>query len=140
MRVIRILLLGIIALVLGVQTGGAATISFADAMTILARDCGADVKKFCKNENLGNDRIRSCLVENQAKISPVCAQSLVAVIASVEQRLKAQASVVNVCRGDASRWCQGVVAGDAHLLDCLLKTKRVVTAKCNAAITNAGWR
>ncbi|SDB06720.1 hypothetical protein [Bauldia litoralis] len=128
------------AAVLTMGTAQAATISFGDAMSVMARDCGADVEKYCKNLNLGNNRIADCLVQNQDKVSPVCINTLVAVTASLKQRLAAQASVVKVCRGDAARRCTGVVQKDAHILDCLIKAQRHVTNKCNAAITDAGWR
>ncbi|MCB1499808.1 MAG: hypothetical protein KDK07_08445 [Bauldia sp.] len=118
----------------------AATVSFADAMAILSRDCGKDVGKYCKGVPLANNGIGNCLMQNQAKVSPVCIQSLAAVRASIAERLAAQAEVLKVCRGDAARRCQGVVQGDAHLLDCLLKAANTVSKKCNAAITNAGWR
>ena len=52
----------------------------------------------------------------------------------------AQKEVLKVCRGDAARRCQGVVQSDGHILDCLLKAASTVSKKCNAAITNAGWR
>jgi len=118
----------------------AATVSFAEAMGILARDCGKDVQAYCKGVPLANNAVGSCLMQNQGKVSPVCIQSLTAVRASISQRLQAQAEVLKVCRGDAARRCQGVVQGDAHLLDCLLKAANHVTKKCNAAITDAGWR
>jgi hypothetical protein len=118
----------------------AATVSFADAMSIMARDCGADVQKYCKGVPLANNGIGNCLVQNQAKVSPVCMQTLAAVRTSIAARLQAQKDVLKVCRGDAARRCQGVVQTDAHTLDCLLKAANTVSKKCNAAITNAGWR
>ena len=118
----------------------AATISFADGMSVLARDCGADVQKHCKGVPLANNAVGNCLIQNQAKVSPVCIQSLAAVRDSIAQRLQAQKDVLKVCRGDANRRCQGVVQSDAHTLDCLLKAANHVSKKCNAAITNAGWR
>jgi hypothetical protein len=118
----------------------AATISFADGMSVLARDCGADVQKHCKGVPLANNGVGNCLIQNQAAVSPVCIQTLAAVRASIAQRLEAQRDVLKVCRGDANRRCQGVVHSDAHTLDCLLKAANHVSKKCNAAITNAGWR
>lgn len=118
----------------------AATISFADAMSIMARDCGADVQKHCKGVPLANNGVGQCLVANQAQVSPVCIQTLAAVRASLTARIEAQDNVLKVCRGDANRRCQGVVHSDAHTLDCLLKAANTVSKKCNAAITNAGWR
>jgi hypothetical protein len=118
----------------------AATVSFADAMSIMARDCGADVQKHCKGVPLANNGVGQCLVANQAQVSPVCIQTLAAVRASLAARIEAQDNVLKVCRGDANRRCQGVVQSDAHTLDCLLKAANHVSKKCNAAITNAGWR
>jgi len=128
------------ALLVMASPGQAATISFADAMSVLSRDCGADVQKHCKGLNLGNNRIADCLAQNSAKVSPTCIATLGAVRQSLEQRLAAQADVLKVCRGDANRRCQGVVHSDAHTLDCLLKAAKHVSKKCNAAITDAGWR
>lgn len=124
------------------QTGisRAQTISYADAMTLLTHDCGADVKKFCRGLNLGNGQIQNCLAQHQAKVSPTCTSTLAGVIASVQLRLAAQESVTKICAGDAARACRGVVPGNAHILGCLLKATRIVGAKCSQAITDAGWR
>lgn len=117
----------------------AQTISYADAMTVLAQDCGADIKKFCKGLNLGNNQIRNCLEGNQAQVSPQCMSTLASVTASIELRLAAQASVFKVCAGNAKQHCKGVV-GEVHILQCLIKTEHIDNAKCNQAITDAGWR
>ena len=118
----------------------AATISFAEAMTVMARDCGKDVAKHCKGVPLANFAIGTCLVENQAKVTPVCIATLAAVRTSLAERLQAQKDALKVFRGDAARRCQGVVQSDGHILECLLKAANTVSKKCNAAITNAGWR
>ena len=89
--------------------GRAQTISYADAVTVLARDCGADIKKHCRGLNLGNNEIRNCLEQNQAKVSPTCTSTLAGVTALIQQRLAAQASVFKVCSGRAKQLCKGVV-------------------------------
>jgi len=128
-------------LLLGLTTAGhAATISYADAMTQLAASCGADIKKLCKGLNLGGGRIKTCLQQNAAQVSQPCNATLASVLASVQARQKAQASVAKLCRNDANRLCNGVKADDAHLLTCVIKASRSVSKKCNAAITDAGWR
>jgi hypothetical protein len=134
--------MGAILLALVAPTTGAKaeTISYADAVTVLARDCGKDIKTYCKGVNIGNNAIANCLAKNQAKVSQVCTASLATVVASIQQRQAAQASVAKVCFTDAKRWCEGVVRKEAYTLDCLLKVAKHVTAKCNSAITNAGWR
>jgi hypothetical protein len=119
--------------------GQAQTISYADAMTLLAKDCGADVKKFCKGLNLGNNQIRNCLEGHEGKVSAQCTSTLASVTASIERRLAAQASVFKICASNANQHCKGVV-GEVHILQCLIKTERIDNAKCNQAITDAGWR
>lgn len=118
---------------------GAQTMSFADAVTTLAKECGADIKKHCAGLNLGNNRIQQCLAKHQAQVSPTCTSTLAAVTASIEQRLAAQASVMKICATDANQHCKGVV-GEYHVLQCLLKTTKIDSGKCNQAITDAGWR
>lgn len=118
----------------------AATISFAEAMGVMARDCGKDVQAHCKGVPLANNGVGACLIKNQAKVSPTCIATLAVVTASLQERLAAQQATLKVCRGDASRRCQGVVQTDGHILECLLKAASHVTKKCNAAITDAGWR
>jgi Cysteine rich repeat len=136
------LTLGLVAAAFLAFSGGAqaATVSFAEAMSVMSRDCGKDVSKYCKGVPLANNGVGQCLVQNQAKVSPTCIATLAAVRASLEARLTAQKAALKVCRGDASRRCQGVVQTDGHILECLLKAANHVTKKCNAAITDAGWR
>jgi hypothetical protein len=115
------------------------TISYADAVTTLAKDCGSDIKKFCNGENLGNGRIQACLEKNASKVSPTCTSTLGSVMTSISQRQEAQASVFNVCQHDISQYCNSV-KGDGNVLSCLVETKRVDNKACNQAITDAGWR
>ncbi|MGV4796971.1 hypothetical protein [Rhizobium sp. F40D2] len=115
------------------------TISYADAVTTLAKECGADIKTFCSGENLGNGRIQACLGKNASKVSPTCTSTLGNVMTSIAQRQEAQASVFKVCQHDISQYCNSV-KGDGNILSCLVETKRVDNKSCNQAITDAGWR
>jgi cysteine rich repeat protein len=115
------------------------TISYADAITALAKDCGQDIRKHCPGVNLGNGRIQACLEEHQASVTPTCTSTLAAVTASIRVRQEAQASVHKLCAGAAAMHCKGVV-GMNNVLGCLLKTQRIDGSKCNQAITDAGWR
>jgi hypothetical protein len=118
---------------------GADTISYADAMTLLAKDCGHDIKKHCPGVNLGNGRIQGCLEQHQASVSATCTSTLASVTQSIAIRHEAQMSVFKVCKGESATFCKGVV-GDYNILGCLLKTKHIDGSKCNQAITDAGWR
>ncbi|APO68542.1 cysteine rich repeat domain-containing protein [Rhizobium gallicum] len=119
--------------------GEADTISYADAVTTLAKECGSDIKRFCNGENLGNGRIQACLEKNSSKVSPTCTSTLGSVMTSIAQRQEAQASVFKVCQHDISQYCNGV-KGYGNILSCLVETKRVDNRQCNQAITDAGWR
>ncbi|MCA2407093.1 hypothetical protein GYN07_29210 (plasmid) [Rhizobium leguminosarum bv. viciae 248] len=119
--------------------GRADTMSYADAVTTLAKECGLDIKKLCNGENLGNGRIQACLEKNASKVSPTCTATLGSVMSSIAQRQEAQASAFKVCQHDISQYCNSV-KGDGNILSCLVETKRVDNKACNQAITDAGWR
>jgi hypothetical protein len=127
------------ALMTHAVAGRADTLSYADAVTALAKDCGADIKKHCKGVNLGGGKIQSCLEENAGKVSPTCMSTLSGVMASIKQRQEAQMAYSKVCQHDMSQFCNGVV-GDGNILACLIETSRVDGRKCDQAITDAGWR
>jgi sialic acid synthase SpsE len=131
--------LAVIAVAAGLSIAHAEPISYADAVTTLSKDCGADIKKLCSGLNLGNNRIADCLHQNAAKVSPTCTSSLASVSASIQQREQAQAAYSKVCAHDIAQRCRGI-KGDGYILGCLIKTQKLVTGKCNAAITDAGWR
>jgi hypothetical protein len=119
---------------------GAQTIGFADAIDRLAKACGADIQKYCSKVNLGAGRIRHCLNQNQSKVSAQCRTAVPEVFALLEKRATAQASVLKICDRDIRRVCPGIVSGDGNLLECGLKAERALSAPCNQAITDAGWR
>ncbi|WP_116274499.1 cysteine rich repeat-containing protein [Rhizobium leguminosarum] len=68
------------------DAGRADTISYADAVTTLAKECGSDIKKFCNGQNLGNGRIQACLGKSASKVSPNCTSTLGGVLASIAKR------------------------------------------------------
>jgi len=116
----------------------AETMSYADAITKLAGDCGSDIRKFCRGLNLGGGRIADCLQQNAAKVSPTCKASVASVVQSISLREQAQSAYSEVCRFDISQRCRGI-RGDGNILACLVKNK-LTTDKCSQAITDAGWR
>jgi len=129
----------IVAGIACVGVARAQTISYADAITKLGDDCGADIKKLCSGLNLGNNRIANCLQEKAAKVSPTCKASMASVVASITQREQAQSAYSEVCRGDIAMHCKGI-KGDGYILACLNKATKVVSNKCSQTIVDAGWR
>lgn len=136
-----LLVIGVAFAITGAVTCGvrAETISYADAITELAQSCGTDIQKFCKGVNLGNNQIQNCLAQHAGKVSATCSSTLAGVSASIQQRRQAQSVAFKVCASDAATLCRGV-QGDEHILQCLLKTVKIDSEKCNQAITDAGWR
>lgn len=121
------------------SAGRADTISFADAVSTLATDCGADIKKHCKGMNLGSGRIQACLEEHAGKVSPTCTATLASVVTSISTRLAAQSAFTKICQHDVAQFCSGV-KGEGNVLSCLNKAKRVNEGPCGQAITDTGWR
>jgi hypothetical protein len=136
--------LALAVVVIAALGGGAqaTTIGYADAIKILADGCGKDIEKFCAKASLANFEIGSCLKENQARLSGSCAADIVRVRESLDARIAAQASVLKVCNRDIQRLCPPKLmkAGEGHILVCMLKAEPSVSAACNAAITDAGYR
>jgi hypothetical protein len=127
-------------LLLGASAPGfAETMSFADAGALLAKSCGPDIEKYCAKVNLGGGAMHDCLAAHEANINPQCVTDYKAALGSLARRVQAQASVPGLCERDAARFCQGVVPGNAHFVECLNKASKVVSAPCAAALTDAGW-
>jgi hypothetical protein len=113
-------------LVAGAAPAGAQTIGYAQAIDLLAANCGNDIAKYCKQANLGGGRVQRCLAQNQDKISARCKSATVA--------------VPKVCDVDIRRLCAGVVAGDGNLLECFMKAEARASAPCRQAVIDAGYR
>ncbi|SDU26391.1 Cysteine rich repeat-containing protein [Stappia sp. ES.058] len=122
------------------QGAKAQTIGFADAIRILSSSCGADIQKYCKSANIGNNRIQECLAENEARISPQCKADYAGVYISLQTRFAAQSVVMKICDRDIRQLCSGTQPGKGHVLRCLLKAQPSVNADCNQAIDDAGYR
>jgi hypothetical protein len=139
MRLVGIGLAAALLAAAGLGSAAAQTMSYSQAGALIAQSCGKDIEKFCPKANLGGGDIKDCMQAQKAKINPQCLQDYQAVVASLAKRNAAQLSVPKLCRNDVARRCQGMVAGDAHFLSCLNAAKRVVSAGCTQALTDAGW-
>jgi len=116
------------------------SIGYADAISGLAVACGADIQKFCKGVNLGNDRLRNCLNQNQANVSSQCKAGYARAMDLLQKRINAQRTVTKICDSDIRRFCGGVQPGDGNILGCVLLAQKQVSPQCNQAVTDAGYR
>jgi outer membrane protein OmpA-like peptidoglycan-associated protein len=141
MRWVKIASIPVAALFFGcvAEPGYAQTIGYADALDQLAASCGADIAKYCKNENLGGGRVRDCLLRNQSQVSARCIGSVNSLSGLLQKRAAARASVMRVCDLDIKRRCSGVEAGDGNLMECFYKTKENISPACQQAVADAGY-
>lgn len=139
MRGVRFMLAAV--LLAGSAVGvSAQTMSYADAAGLLAKSCGPDISKLCPNVNLGNGALVGCMDANASKVSNQCKADYALATSSIAKRDAAQDAIAKICNADAAQLCPGMVPQDGNLLSCLLKATRVVSATCNQAITDAGYR
>jgi hypothetical protein len=127
-------------LVAGAGLAGAQTIGYAEAIDLLAANCGKDIAAHCGQANLGGGRVQRCLVQNQAKISARCKTASAEVVALLQKREAARQAVLKLCERDIGRLCSGVVAGDGNLLECFMKVEARANPQCRQAVTDAGYR
>ncbi len=118
----------------------AQTVGYADAIKILGASCGNDINKYCKNVNIGSNRIQECLIKNSAKLTNKCKTDYVLVYVLLEKRFRAQQAVARICDRDIQTRCKLVKPGRGNVLKCMLKAEKSVGKVCNQAITDAGYR
>ena len=97
--------------------------------------CGNELKKQCSGgigfslniqPIIQGPDVLQCLRRNRENLSARC-------VALAE-------NVARGCERDAERFCKGVVVGQGNILGCLTTSKRVVSARCNAALDAAHLR
>lgn len=89
--------------------------------------CGNAIKQQCSGVPVQANNVFECFQKNQDKLSKRCAALAL--------------NVIRTCDRDASRLCQGVVAGfQGNIVGCLTTAKNMVSSRCNAALDAAGLR
>jgi hypothetical protein len=99
--------------------------------------CGQELAKKCSGVQMGfpttgtpvarpTTGALQCLQKDRANLSARCAA-----LAN---------NIVRGCERDAARFCEGVVLGQGNIIGCLTTSKRVVSARCNAALDAAHLR
>ena len=67
-----------------VAGAGAQTIGDAQAIDLLAANCGKDIATFSTQENLDGGRVQRCLLHNQATVSGLCKAATAAIVDSLQ--------------------------------------------------------
>jgi hypothetical protein len=118
----------------------AQTMSFEDATAILGKSCGGDIESNCRGVNLDAARLKDCLYRNQDSVSAQCRADYIRAFDAIQKRIAARAAVAKLCEREASKLCGGVPKQDGKALGCILAATRGVSARCNQAIGDAGYR
>lgn len=109
----------------------------AEAQKARAEDlaCGKELQERCSGKGVPvqtdaagwvKTDLLSCLSQEKDKLAKKCAARA--------------ANVLKSCNADANQRCKGVVAGQGNILACLTTARRVVSARCNAALDAAYLR
>ena len=117
----------------------AETMSFGDAAAILGKSCGKDIDANCRGVNFDSSRLKDCLSRNQDVVSAQCKADYVRSFEAIQKRIAARAAVPKTCERDIVKLCGGDRKEIAKALECLVAASGV-SAKCNQAIGDAGYR
>lgn len=138
MNLIRLILL-ILPIAAVWSSASAETVRFEDAAGILGTSCARDIDANCRGVNLDVVRLKDCLARNQDTMSAQCKADYGRAFDAIQKRVAARAAVRKMCDRELAKLCGGVQeAGSA--LECVLTATRGVSAKCNQAIGEAGYR
>lgn len=86
--------------------------------------CDADLKKFCKQEEILREGAGGCLSRHLDKLSRSCAESM----------KKAQVELMVKCRDDVDRLCPDIPRGAGRLIRCLRQNFDKLSKNCKHGI------
>jgi hypothetical protein len=130
----------LVLLVAACLPAAAETIRFEDAAALLGASCGKDIDTNCRGVNLDPNRLKDCLIRNQDSVSAQCKADQVRAFDAIQKRAAARSAVPKICERDIFKLCGGIQKDDAKALECILSATRGVSAKCNQAVGDAGYR
>ena len=117
----------------------AETMSFGDAAAMLGKSCGKDIDANCRGVNFDSARLKDCLYRNQDTMSAQCKADYIGAFDAIQKRVAARAAVPKNCEREIVKLCKGTLKKAGESLECLLTTQGV-SARCNQAIGDAGYR
>jgi Cysteine rich repeat len=91
------------------------------------RPCRADIEKFCPNVKPGDGRVVECLRKHHEELPPTCRSRGQEVRERVQEAHEA-------CQGDIAKYCKEVRPGEGHILACLKKHDKDLSAACKDAM------
>ena len=136
---IRGQLILLILLLAAPSLASAQTMSFGAASALLSASCGKDIDDNCRGVNFDATRLKDCLYRNQDAVSAQCRADSPKAFDAIQKRIAARATVARMCEYEVVKKCKGKAKEINKSLDCLLAQPNV-SARCNEAIADAGYR
>jgi hypothetical protein len=138
---VRALSLMLFAAVVAATPAAAETMSFENAVAILAESCGKDIDANCHGLSLDATRLKECLSRNQDSVSPQCRADSVKAFDAIQKRVAARNAVGKLCEREKQKVCAETQGKPGETIACLLKAPpRGVSVGCSQALTQAGYR
>jgi hypothetical protein len=122
------------------SSASAETMKFEDAAGLLGASCAKEIDTNCRGVSLDPGRLRDCLFRNQDSLSAQCRTDYVRAFDAIQKRVAARSAVVKICERDAVKLCGGIQKDGGQALECILTATHGVSARCNQAIGEAGYR
>jgi len=94
--------------------------------------CRADMDKLCSGIEPGGGRMKDCLRQHVAELSPGCRKTL-RKLAKAAQESGAM-EWIRACRDDVGKVCQGVEPGGGRVVACLQSHSDQVSPGCKKAL------
>ncbi len=132
-RVAQIFLFGVV-LVLTPLASGSAQESVAE---MVLNDCATELDDYCSAVAEGRGRIVACLYAHDDLLSDQCEGTLEVGIAQFRMILAAVGHVVEQCRTDLDKHCEGVEIGGGQVHQCLSENRASLQETCKAAFSKA---
>ena len=128
-----------IVLVTAWSSASAETMKFEDAAGLLGASCAKEIDTNCRGVSLDPARLKDCLLRNQDSLSAQCRTDYVRAFDAIQKRVAARSAVAKICERDAVKLC-GIQKDGVQALECILTATRGLSARCNQAIGEAGYR
>ena len=107
---------------------------------MLGASCAKEIDTNCRGVSLDPTRLKDCLLRNQDSLSAQCRTDYVRAFDAIQKRVAARSAVAKICERDAVKLCGGIQKDGVQALECILTAARGVSARCNQAIGEAGYR
>jgi hypothetical protein len=102
--------------------------------------CREELNAYCKDVTPGEGRVLSCLYAFQDKVSPKCESAIYNSLEQLQKTVNDLIYAVNKCQADLQIHCNDIEPGEGRLLECLNSYEDKISASCNQALIDIGYK